>query len=235
MSIGQFSAFYKLVCGLHLTADANDFSGHGYNGTPSNMTYVGDAGIIGGAGAQFNGSNSKIYMNNAVSTTYITRNSYSMAALVKLPSSAPSTQPIFARGIVLVDGYYYGTGLILYSNQAQFVRNIGASTNYAVSAPYTFESSKKYLIGLTVNKTSTVASIYIYPLESKGRAIGSGMTPNAIVMYSSPYDQGMNIGANLRNTSNKYSSISMNEFLIVDAILPESWFSNYAALLRGFR
>lgn len=235
MYLGQFgNALQHLVCGWHLNANSNDFSGHGYNGVDTDISYVAD-GVIGGAGAHFNGSSSKININNAVNSTYISQTSYSLAVLLKLPSSAPTTQPIFGRGLVQYDGSYYGTALVLTSNQVQFTRNIGTSTSYTIYASYAFESSKRYLLGLTVNRPGATAKIYVYPLESKGRAIGTGSFGAVNVSYTYSHDQGLNVGANLRNVSNQYSTLTMNEFLVFDNILPDSWFTEYAALLRGFR
>jgi len=235
MYIGQFgNALQHLVCGWHLTANSNDFSGHAYNGVDTDVSYIA-AGVIGGAGAKFNGSSSKININNAVNSTYISQSSYSVAVLIKLPISAPTTQPIFGRGLVQYSGKFYGTALLVLSNQVQFTRNIGTSSSYIITAPYTFESSKRYLIGLTVDRPAATAKIYVYPLESKSRSIGSGSFAAVNVNYSYSYDQGLNVGANLRGISNQYSTLTMNEFLVFDNILPASWFIEYAALLRGFR
>ncbi len=235
MYIGQFGNSLKnLVYGAHLNANSNDFSGNSYNGTDSNISYDAESGIIGGAGAKFNGSSSKITMYTALNS-YIMEGSYSVAALVRLPDSAPSTQPIFARGIVSVSGSYYGTGLIIYSNEVQFVRNVGNANQYKATAPFEFESSKRYLVGATVNKATSTAYVYVYPLENKARGIGSGVIAPISVATHASYDQGLNIGANLRNTSNQYASFTLNEFLVFGVILTNKWFIDYAAFLRGFR
>lgn len=236
MHIGQFGNSLKnLVCGLHMNADAEDFSANNWDGSASNVSYDAESGIIGGAGALFNGSNSKIRLS-ANLDTYIISGSYSVAVLVKLPASAPSTQPIFARGIVGTTGpSYYGTGLIIYADNVQFTRNTGGSTSYTITAPFTFESSKRYLVGVTVNKAGSTATIYIFPLESKARGIGSGTIAPVSVGIHASYDQGLNFGANLRNVSNQYASFSANEFLVFSTILTQKWFIDYAAFLRGFK
>lgn len=235
MYIGQFGNSLKnMVCGMHLTANSNDFSGNSYDGTDTDISYDAAAGIIGGAGAQFNGVSSKIKLNTYMDSAYISGGSYSFVVLVKYPSSAPATQPIFARGIVAVSGSYYGTGLVLYSNQAQFVRHVGGSTGYTINAPFTFESDKRYLVGVTVNKSTSTATIYIYPLDGGARGIGSGTFAPVSVGYHTSYDQGLHLGANLRNVSNVYSSLSMSEMIIMSTILTNSWFTKRAAYLRGF-
>lgn len=236
MYIGQFGNSLKnLVCGLHMNADAEDFSTNNWDGSASDVSYDAESGIIGGAGVLFNGSSSKIALS-ANLNAYVLNGSYSVAVLVKLPDSAPATQPIFARGIVSTVGpTYYGTGLIINSNNVQFTRNVGSSSAFIVTAPFEFESSKRYLIGVTVNKGASTATIYIFPLESKARGIGSGSIAPVSVGIHASYDQGLNFGANLRNTSNQYASFSANEFLVFSTILTQKWFIDYAAFLRGFR
>ena len=235
MSIGQFGAMGGLIAGYHLNANANDFSGNAWHGTGANITYDPATGVL-GPGALFNGSSSKITLPTNLYTPIANAN-FSVATIVTLPASAPGTQPIFGRGLVQISGYYYGYVFQLAANSLSYVRNDGGEISYSVSASFAFESSKRYLLGVTYNHTSTgVATIYCIPLFSgKAKGIGSATLSTVNVVISGPNDQGLNIGANLRNTSNQYSSLTFNEFLVFNNILPLKWYVDYAAFVRGFK
>lgn len=235
MSIGKFGTMGGLIAGYHLNANANDFSGSGYTGTPTSIEYDAATGIL-GPGAKFNGSSSKIVLPSGLWNPMSNAN-FSVAALVQLPASVPGTQPIFGRSWVLVDGYYYGYCFYLAANSLAYYRNTGYINTYSVSASFEFESSKRYLIGLTYDHiTSGNAYIYCYPLFS-GRIRGAGAAyigrTDVVIHYA--HDQGLCMGANLRNVSNQYSSLTINEFLVFNKILPQKWYRDYAAYLRGFK
>lgn len=235
MSIGKFGPMGGLKAGYHLNANANDFSGNGYHGTATDITYDPVTGIL-GPGALFDGDSSKIVLPSGLWGPMQDAD-FSVSVVVKLPASAPGTQPIFGRSLRSDSGDYYGYCFSLFSNSFSYIRNDGNTTQYSVSASFAFESSKRYLIGLTYNHYSTgVASIYCIPLFSgKVKGIGSAtLSKNNVVVYA-PGDQGLCIGANLRNSSNQYGSLTMNEFLVFNKILPLKWYVDYAAFLRGFK
>lgn len=235
MSIGKFGPMGGLIAGYHLNADANDFSGSGFHGTGVNITYDPVTGVL-GPGALFNGSSSKITLPANLWTPMADAN-FSVAVVVQLPASAPGTQPIFGRCNVNTGGSYYGYCFLLSSNSISYGRNDGNETPYSVSASFGFESSKRYLIGLTYDHITTGnASVYCIPLcSNKVRAVGTATLSKINVAIYAPNDQGLNIGANLRNISNQYSSLTMNEFLVFNKILPLKWYVDYAAFLRGFK
>lgn len=235
MSIGKFGPMGGLIAGFHLNANANDFSGNGYNGAATDIAYDPATGIL-GPGAKFNGSSSKIVLPAGLWTPMQNAN-FSMAVVVQLPASAPGTQPIFGRSLIQQSGDYYGYCFTLAANSLTYTRNDGNSTSYSVSASFAFESSKRYLIGLSYNHLSTgVASIFCIPLfPGKIKGIGSATLSKVDVAIYAPGDQGLCIGANLRNTSNQYSSLTMNEFLVFNKNLPLKWYIDYAAYLRGFK
>jgi len=236
MSIGKFGTMGGLIAGYHLNANSNDFSGSGFHGTDANITYDPVTGVL-GPGALFNGSSSKITLPANLWTPMSDAN-FSVATVVQLPASAPGTQPIFGRSQIQISGpEYYGYCFTLSANSFSYTRNDGNDTPYSVSASFAFESSKRYLIGLTYNHTSTgVAVIYCIPLfPGKVRAVGSATLSMVNVGIYAPNDQGLTIGANLRNTSNQYSSLTFNEFLVFNKVLPLKWYVDYAAFLRGFK
>ena len=235
MSIGKFGTMGGLIAGYHLNDNANDFSGNERNGIPTDIAYDPATGIL-GPGAKFNGSSSKIVLPSSLWTPMSDAN-FSVAAVVQLPESAPTTQPIFGRSWRSFDGYYYGYCFLLYANSFAYYRNPGFSVSYYVSANFGFESGKRYLVGLTYNHITTgYGYIYCYPLfKSKIKGVGAAaLTKNDVEIYG-PGDQGLCVGANLRNVSNQYSSITMNEFLVFNKELPQKWYRDYAAYLRGFK
>lgn len=236
MSIGQFGTMGGLIAGYHLNANANDFSGHAWHGTATNISYDPATGVL-GPGALFNGSSSKIALPGNLWTPMQDAN-FSVATIVTLPASAPGTQPIFGRCHIQISGpEYYGYCFSLAANSIFYIRNDGNDYTRSVSAAFAFESSKRYLIGLTYDHITTGnASIYCIPLFSgKARAVGTATLSKVDVGISAPYDQGLNIGANLRNTANQYCSLTMNEFLVFNKILPLKWYVDYAAFVRGFK
>lgn len=234
MSIGQFGAMGGLILGYHLNANVTDFSGSGYNGTATDISYDPATGIL-GPGALFNGSTSKVVLPGGMWTPIVDAN-FSVAVLVRLPASAPGTQPIFGRSQILVSGDYYGYSFVLSSNAVTYTRNDGNDYTKNVTCSFAFESSKAYLIGLTYNHASGAAVVYCIPLEAgKAKGMGSNtLTFNNCVIYA-PADQGLTLGANLRNTQNQYSTLTINEFLVFNKILPLKWYIDYAAFLRGFK
>jgi hypothetical protein len=225
-----------LIAGYHLNANANDFSGNNWHGTGANITYDPATGVL-GPGALFNGSSSKITLP-ANLWTPMTDANFSVATIVTLPASAPGTQPIFGRSLIQISGpEYYGYCFGLTGNSFYYTRNDGNEYTSSVSASFAFESSKRYLIGLTYNHTATGnAYIYCIPLfPGKARVIGAATLSMVNVAIYAPNDQGLNIGANLRNASNQYSSLTFNEFLVFNKVLPTKWYIDYAAFLRGFK
>ena len=242
MSIGQFgNSMASLVYGSHLNANSDDFSANNWDGGDVNISYDKPSAIIGSGGALFNGVDSRILLNTNLEN-WICKGSYTVATLISLPAAAPSTQPIWARGVVArydIDDkvyYYHGTGLIVNANDVTFYRNIGMTTQTSFTLPYAFESSKRYLVGVTYSKLTGYCQIFVYPLYAgKARAFGTSDMGKPNVWIWATYDQGLNIGANCRNTGNQYSTCTFNEFLIFSSVKPLSWFVDYAAYLRGFK
>lgn len=241
MSLGQLGpGMGDLVFGSHFNANANDFSGNGYHGTSAYVSYDAPSGIL-GPGAKMNGSSSRIISSSL--SGWILDSSYSVAVLVALPASAPTTQPIFGRCWCSVYDEdwgatrHYGTALMIYADNLRFQRNDGNTTQRYFSIPFAFESSKRYLIGLTYSKLSPgIACLYVIPLfPGKARGYGTSVLTNLNVATEYYHEQGLNIGANLRNSSNQYGTATFNEFLLFNTVKPMSWFMNYAALLRGFK
>jgi hypothetical protein len=236
MSIGQFGTMGGLIAAYHLNANANDFSGSAYHGTDTDITYDPVTGIL-GPGAKFDGDSSKIVLPAGLWTP-MANATFSIAVVVQLPASAPGTQPIFGRCNVSLSGpVHYGCSFVLSANSFAYVRNDGNDHAYTVSANFAFESSKRYLIGLTYDHITTGnAVIYCIPLfPGKVKGMGSATLSKVNVAITAPYDQGLNIGANLRNASNQYSSLTFNEFLVFNKILPLKWYVDYAAFIRGFK
>jgi len=235
MSIGQFGIMGGLVAAYHLNADANDFSGNARHGTGTDINYDPVTGIL-GPGAKFNGSSSKVTLPAAL-WTLAANAELSIAVVIQLPASSPGIQPILARGQVQESGDYYGFCLGVNANSIYYQRGCGYSTLYSMSATMAFESSKRYLIGLTYAHTTTgYATLYCIPLFA-GTKMSQGTADmwKGDVSISAPYDQGLNLGANLRNTANQYCGLTMNEFLLFNKILPMKWYVDYAAYLRGFK
>lgn len=235
MSIGQFGRMGGLIAGYHLNANANDFCANAWNGTPTNVTFDPATGIL-GPGALFNGSSSKIVLP-ANLWTHMQDANFSIAVVVQLPASAPGTQPIFGRSLVQDSGIYYGYCFTLGANSLTYTRNDGNDYTKSVNVNFAFESSKRYLIGLTYDHLSTgYSTIHCIPLfPGKVRASGTAALSKFDVVIRASNDQGLCIGANLRNTSNQYCSLTMNEFLVFEKILPLKWYVDYAAYLRGFK
>jgi len=242
MSLGQLGpGMGDLVFGSHFNSNVDDFSGHGYNATGIYTSYDAPSGIL-GPGVKMNGSNSRIYCPNSVASV-IRDSSYTVAVLVSLPAAAPSTQPIFGQCWCSVYDEdwgatrHYGTALMIYATSLYFQRNDGNTTQRYFSIPFEFESSKKYLIGLTVSEASPgIACLYVIPLfPGKAKGYGTSVIGNINVLVDAFHDQGLNIGANVRNASNQFGTHTLNEFLLFNTVKPMSWFMEYAALLRGFK
>ena len=235
MSIGQFGTMGGLIAAYHLNANANDFSGSAYHGTDTDITYDPVTGIL-GPGAKFDGDSSKIVLPAGLWTP-MANATFSIAVVVQLPASAPGTQPIFGRSRVQISGGdQYGYVFALSSNSIYYHRGCGYDTLYQVSATVAFESSKRYLLGLTYNHSTGYGTVYCVPLYA-GLKLSQGTADiwmGDATIYA-PNDQGLCVGANLRNTSNQYSTLTMNEFLVFNRILPLKWYVDYAAYLRGFK
>lgn len=234
MSIGQFGPMGGLIMGWHLNANSNDFSGNALHGTDANITYDPATGIL-GPGALFNGSSSKIVIPAGMWTPISDAN-FSVAVVIKTPASAPGLQPLFGRSYVQVSTNYYGYVFQLDANSLTYIRNDGSTSAKTVTTPFAFESSKRYLVGLVYEHATGTTSIYCIPLfAGKSKGMGTGTLTTVNVAINATYDQGLNLGANLRNTSNQYCSLTMNEFLVFNKLLPMKWYIDYGAFLRGFK
>ena len=95
-------------------------------------------------------------------------------------------------------------------------------------------SNKKYLIVWTYNKATGATNIYCGCIKPNGVFVSDGaMFGTGNVAYHATYDQGYNLGANLRNVSNEFGAGTINEYLVFSDVKSETWVRNYYNLLRG--
>ena len=229
MSLGQLWPQPGLLAGYHLNANSNDFSGSGYNGTDANITYA--LGSIGGNGASFNGSSSKIALSSSLDTPLKT-GSFTQVMIVKVPSSWTYIFGV-CRGRV-TSGSNYGIYFAIESAGITVQRCEGNATSYTKTLATTISNNKKYFIVWTYDKSSGATKIYCGCLESSGVFVSDSATfGTGNVSYHASYDVGYNIGANLRNVSDKYGWGVINEYLIFSDVKNDQWVRNYYTLLRG--
>ena len=230
MYLGQFFAQQNLKGGYHLNANSNDFSGNGYNGTDANISYSIN-GIIGGMGASFNGSTSKISLSSSLDTPLKT-GSFTQIFTMLIPSSWTNKAFGICRGFVTYT-VNYGIGVFITNTGITLNRWEGTSTNYNVSLSTTMSSGKKYIVCITYDKTSGTSIIYLFNLNDKTLLKTLNTLGTGNVAFHASYDQGYNIGANLRNISNEYGHQIINEYIIFDEVKSETWLRRYIDILKG--
>lgn len=228
VSIGQLFPQNNLVLGLHLNANSNDYSGNGYNGTDSNIVYTSN-GVIGGMGASFNGTSSKIALSSSLDTPLKTANFTQIFSFIM-----PDSGSVFGicRGRVQTTNHY---GIIIQINSTTLSvgRMEGTSTSYSHDFTYTFTSGKKYIVIWTYNKSNGASVLYVCNITDKTFSKSTATLGTGNVSYHASYDEGYNLGANLRNISNQYGKGIFNEYIVFSDIKTENWIRKYFMLVRG--
>ena len=227
MSIGQLWAQTNLRMGLHLNANSNDYSGNALNGTDTNIAY--SNGVIGGNGASYNGSSSKIALSSSLDTPLKTA-SFTMLFVIK--TGATVSFYGINRGIVLATEYY-GIGLTGEGTSLTATRNQGDATSRVHTFSTTIATNTKYLVAWTYNKSSGASVIYLGNLAtgvllSSNKTLGTGN-----VAFNASYDDGYNLNAKLVGIADGYGYGTINEAIVFSDIKTASWIARYLSLLRG--
>jgi len=229
MSIGQLWAQTNLRMGLHLNANSNDYSGNALNGTDANITYIN--GVIGGNGASFNGSTSKIALSSSLDTPLKTA---SFTVLFTIKTGSTLAFYGINRGIVL-NSYsnYYGIGLVGGATSLVATRNEGTATSRTHTFTTTISASTKYLVVWTYNKSSGASVLYLGNIATGTLLSSSGTLGTGIVAFDASYDVGYHLNANLRNVGDGYGNGIVNETIVFSDIKTAAWIAKYLSLLRG--
>jgi len=223
MSIGQLWAQTNLRMGLHLNANSNDYSGNALNGTDANITYIN--GVIGGNGASFNGSTSKIALSSSLDTPLKTA-SFSLLFVIK--TGATATFYGINRGLAYAVKYY-GIGLTGGATSLVAIRNEGDGSNRTHTFTTTVSTNTKYLVVWTYNKTNGASVLYLGDLATGALRTSSGTLGTGDVAFNASYDAGYNLNANL----SEYGYGIMNEAIVFSDIKTAAWVARYLSLLRG--
>lgn len=228
MSIGQLWAQTNLRMGLHLNANSNDYSGNALHGTDANITYIN--GVIGGNGASFNGSTSKIALPSSLDTPLKTA-SFSLLFVIK--TGATATFCGINRGLVSAVDKYYGISLNGGATSLVASRNEGDGSSRTHPFTTTVSTNTKYLVAWTYNKSSGASVIYLGNLATGVLLSSKNTLGTGDVAFNASYDVGYNLNANLRNVSDGYGYGTINEVIVFSDIKTASWIARYLSLLRG--
>lgn len=227
MSVGQLWAQTNLRMGLHLNANSNDYSGNALNGTDTNITYAN--GVLGGNGASYNGSSSKIALSSSLDTPLKTA---SFTVLFTIKTGSTLAFYGINRGVVLSTNYN-GIGLTGGATSLVATRNEGDATNRTHTFTTTISASTKYLVAWTYNKSSGASVLYLGNMATGTLLSSSGTLGTGNVAFDGSYDVGYHLNANLRNVSDRYGNGIVNEAIVFSDIKTAAWIARYLSLLRG--